>query len=152
MNNEVMFIRMDTGEDLIAYVSYVEDNDYHYYLMKKPMKIAYIMNTDKNSFYITLIQWIFSRVCDEQTFRVNPTKIITMCPPSEDMKKYYEDGFNDKDDDKDNDQEVIFDGEPDDIFDGDLSDKGNDSFEEHLKDDLLTKLIYEHYKDKDTKH
>lgn len=94
----VKFIRLVTGEDLLANVLYVEEDDIemaHYY-MYEPLRVMYIMNpNDPGMLKISFTPWIMTEIVSNQEFYLDPDNIIAMATPDQKMVEYY-DGFFDR--------------------------------------------------------
>jgi len=93
----IKFIRMNTGEDIIAQIVKPDQDDEEYYVLINPLKILYTMS-ETQGISIALMQWIFPRICDSQEFPVYSNDIITMCSPSKQMQTYYWNVLNKFDD------------------------------------------------------
>ena len=89
--NSVKFIRLSTGEDLVSEVLEIDEGDgVFYYQLANPMKVVYMIPSNKPGvFSISLMQWIFNRLCSDQSFTLHPTSIITMGDPTESLIEYY---------------------------------------------------------------
>jgi hypothetical protein len=93
----VMFIRLVTGEDLISEVSEYEEvssskdstDNQQYYILHNPMKVLYLQGVKSGFVSISLMQWVFGRVCQDQTFDISVSDILTTGYPSEKMHNYY---------------------------------------------------------------
>lgn len=93
----VMFIRLVTGEDLISEVSEYEEvssskdstENLHYYILHNPMKVLYLQGVKSGYVSISLMQWVFGRVCQDQTFDLSVGDILTTGYPSDKMHEYY---------------------------------------------------------------
>jgi hypothetical protein len=93
----VMFIRLVTGEDLISEVSEYEEvssskdstDNQQYYILHNPMKVLYLQGVKSGFVSISLMQWVFGRVCQDQTFDLSVSDILTTGYPSEKMHNYY---------------------------------------------------------------
>jgi hypothetical protein len=90
LENSIQFIRLSTGEDLISEVTEIEKNDTSYYHLSNPLKIVYMSGSKAGVLSISLMQWVFWKICDEQEFIIYPEDMITMTKPSDDMEEYYE--------------------------------------------------------------
>lgn len=98
----VKFIRMNTGEDIIAQVMEMQRGEEHYYTLYNPMKVLYL--TDKEGYMtVSLMQWVFYRIVEDQQFMVYPGDVVTVGTPTEKMKsnywdavKYYNDILQEK--------------------------------------------------------
>jgi hypothetical protein len=122
MESTVKFIRLVTGEDLVADVTEVESSEEAYYIVNNPMKIVYLSSSKPGVLSISLMQWVFTRICDEQSFTIYPEDILTAKKASDSMEDYYwtsvehftrnKDKFHKQtefDDNEDNDQSDLID-------------------------------------------
>ena len=94
----IRFIRMNTGEDIIAELVKHNLNDEEFYVLINPLKILYSVSQSHGGVSIALMQWIFPRICDKQEFPIYSADIITMCSPSKQMETYYWNVLNKFDD------------------------------------------------------
>jgi hypothetical protein len=85
----VQFVRLNTGEDLVAEVTQVQSDDNAHYILHNPMKIVYQIGGSKGSLAISLMQWVFNRICENQDFIIYPQDILTMNKTTEGMEDYY---------------------------------------------------------------
>lgn len=84
---DVKFIRLITGEDIITGVKAVdEDNKY---TLVNPLKIVYVIGDRSGVISIGLVQWVFPDVVATQELPLRQTDILTMADPSPDMLKSY---------------------------------------------------------------
>lgn len=86
---DLRFIRMTTGEDLITQVV---KKDTHYILIK-PLKIQYMVSESGN-IGVSLYEWVFHNISEQQEFPIFPSDVITIGAPSDRMVKYYWDIIN----------------------------------------------------------
>lgn len=89
---EVMFFRLVTGEDIISLSQEITKGDENdaYFLMKNPMKIIYMQNPMiPSKMAISLMQWVFGRICETQEFKIFETDVITISQPSPSLMEYY---------------------------------------------------------------
>ena len=89
MENSVQFVRLNTGEDLVSEVSEIENDDNKFYVLHNPMKIVYQMNMKGGGLTISLMQWVFARICEDQNFMLYPNDVVTMNKPSDGLEDYY---------------------------------------------------------------
>lgn len=89
LENSVQFVRLNTGEDLVSEVSEIENDDNRYYILHNPMKIIYQMNVKGGGLTISLMQWVFARICEDQNFVVYSSDVVTMNKPTDSMESYY---------------------------------------------------------------
>lgn len=83
---EALFVRMTSGEDLIADVIWNDDGSV---VFINPMKILYVLGDTPGSLKLSLVQWVFPRICEEQAFIINSNDIVTMAPLSFELMEYY---------------------------------------------------------------
>ena len=86
---EVQFIRLVTGEDIIADVTHVQSDDNNYYILNNPLKVVYLTGSKSGILSISLMQWVFWRICDAQEFTIYPEDVLTLAKPSDSMQGYY---------------------------------------------------------------
>jgi len=87
----IKFIRTANGDDIISEIMELTDKDeFKDLLLINPMKIFYMLGEAPNSFSISLGQWVFHSVCDEQTFQINTSEIMLVGEPTENMIEYYQ--------------------------------------------------------------
>ena len=82
---EVKFIRLVTGEDILAEILPVDEKNCK---IVNPMKILY-SSTSTGTMTISLMQWVFTRISTEQSFDLPLINILTSSPPSDNLKSYY---------------------------------------------------------------
>lgn len=87
--NSVQFVRLSTGEDLVSEVTEIKSDDTTYYILHNPMKIVYQINGTKGSMVLSLMQWVFFRICENQDFVVYPNDILTMNRTADEMENFY---------------------------------------------------------------
>lgn len=83
--SNIKFVRMITGEDLVSEVVYSEDMGG--IVLLNPMKIIYFMNDTQVS--LTLVEWIFSSVCKNQSFPVAPSNVIIVSDVTSGLEEMY---------------------------------------------------------------
>lgn len=87
---DTLFIRMITGEDLIADVVWNDDS----VCFINPMKILYVLGEAPGTLKLSLIQWVFPKICRDQEFIINTEDILTMAPLSDELLEYYLDSVD----------------------------------------------------------
>lgn len=89
LEDSVKFIRLQTGEDLVTQVTEVKKgNEEHYYVLTNPMKVMYL--TDKTGYMsVSLMQWVFHRICENQDFTIYPGDVVTVGSPTAKLIDYY---------------------------------------------------------------
>ena len=87
--NSVKFIRLSSGEDLISQVTEIREENSLSFILHNPMKVNYYTSKQGASLSVSLMQWVFHRICEEQNFMVYATDVLTMGTPSDSMESYY---------------------------------------------------------------
>ena len=140
----VKFVRLTTGEDLISQVTeFISDDDHHYVLMS-PMKILYLSGKT-GSMTISLMQWVFNRICDNQTFTIYPEDVLMVSDATEDIIEYYWDSisfYDDMTETKKTERESGF-------IEAELDDK---SVDDDTARDMITELLESFRKDRGKLH
>lgn len=85
MEQEVEFFRLVTGEDI---VSECEIHDDHYKLIN-PCKVVYMSSKRDGFLSISLMQWIFSKICEDQVFELPKNQVLIKSKPNEKMMDHY---------------------------------------------------------------
>ena len=125
-NDNVKYIRMITGEDIISEVIELSDNDNQSYMFINPMKIVYMMsNKPGPSMTISLMHWVFTRICDIQEFNINAEDVLTVARPSANLVEHYYECLE-------HFESIKLNNEEDDTFD-DVLDDGEDQGLEALQ-------------------
>lgn len=166
-DTSIKFIRLTTGEDLVADTTHVSDGQGpDYVVLSNPLKIVYIQNQlDATRVGVSLMQWVFSKISANQEFKIMVRDIITMSDASDTLIGYYNDFMDSFDEaqkkfDKSNASHDISDQEWQDLYESDFIDTTYSSEEpdvsEQLSDgeglSLLTEFLEELKKGKKNLH
>jgi hypothetical protein len=90
MEDSVKFVRLNSGEDLISVITEVQQSgEDPYYILSNPMKVMYTMPAKPGYYAISLMQWVSNKLCEDQTFTLNPMDITTIGRPTDKMISYY---------------------------------------------------------------
>jgi hypothetical protein len=89
MKEGVRFLRLKTGEDLISEVRETENA----YVLMNPCKVVYFKSSKTGFLSISLMQWIFSKICTEQVFEISKSEILTESLPDSSFIKHYRDSI-----------------------------------------------------------
>jgi hypothetical protein len=91
LKSSVVFMRLNTGEDLVSEVTEVRDSSgkEHYYILNNPMKVLYLNGGKTGYMSVSLMQWVFHRICEDQTFNIYPDDVLTVAHPTDRMIDYY---------------------------------------------------------------
>lgn len=85
MEQPVDFFRLVTGEDI---VSEYEEAD-GIYILINPCKVVYLSSQKPGYLSISLMQWVFSKLCAEQVFDIPKNQVLFRSPVSESMVDHY---------------------------------------------------------------
>jgi hypothetical protein len=87
MEQNVEFFRLLTGEDLVSEYEVSEDSTH--YILYNPCKVVYLTSTKPGFLSISLMQWIFSKLCVEQTFNLPINQVLIKSTIAETMIDHY---------------------------------------------------------------
>ena len=87
---KIMFVRLNNGDDIVAEVVEVGDENQIDYMLFNPLKVVYIPS-DKGAAYlqVAFMPWVFTRICSEQEFLIHAEDVVTMANVSNYMEEYY---------------------------------------------------------------
>lgn len=87
MEQNVEFFRLVTGEDLVSEYEISEDKTH--YRLYNPCKVVYLTSAKPGFLSISLMQWIFSKLCVEQTFDLPINQVLIKSVVAEPMIDHY---------------------------------------------------------------
>ena len=119
MNNEVYFLRLKTGEDIISEIT----TDDSTYTLLNPCKVLYLKGKNAGFISISLMQWVFGRICKDQVFDIAKSEVMTLTIPNKSLIEHYHDSvthFNETE----SKSEVEYESLSDEEFSGEDVDKG----------------------------
>lgn len=85
MEQDVQFLRLKNGEDLITEV---QETDCSLVLIN-PCKILYLKGKKSGFLSISLMQWVFSRISADQVFEIDKTEVLFKTLPDDNMIDHY---------------------------------------------------------------
>lgn len=85
----IKFIRLNTGEDIVSQIVETQSPEGISYTLINPLKIVYTIGSNPSMLQISMMEWIFNKICDVQEFELNPSEILATANPSESMIDYY---------------------------------------------------------------
>ena len=83
--NNIKFIRMNTGEDVLTEIT-KEGKDYCFI---NPLKVVYGLTPKKDGIIITLAQWVVDSICEKQEFNIKINDVLMIGEPSQEIIEYY---------------------------------------------------------------
>lgn len=90
-SSDIRFIRLNTGEDLIAQVNDVSNGRI---FMSNPLKVLYTPSLNTGYLSISLMQWIFTRISSKQDFDMDVSHIIVMVEPDKKLQEHYKESVS----------------------------------------------------------
>jgi dihydroorotase-like cyclic amidohydrolase len=88
-DSAVKFVRLTTGEDIISEVMFYEDDKESYYILNNPLKVVYMTGNKPGVLSVSLMQWVFWRIANTQSFTIYPNDVLTVANTTESMEEYY---------------------------------------------------------------
>lgn len=85
MEQTVEFFRLVTGEDIVSEYE-VQDE---FYRLINPCKVVYLSSVKPGFLSISLMQWVFSKLCEEQIFDLPKNQVLIKSSVSENMIDHY---------------------------------------------------------------
>jgi ABC-type uncharacterized transport system YnjBCD substrate-binding protein len=90
----IMFIRLVTGEDIIAEVDYFPDDNENIKIYN-PLKVVYMANPGKPGLYsISFMQWVFSKLVKNQEYVLSFRDVLLLNETTDYVKNYYNETVN----------------------------------------------------------
>jgi hypothetical protein len=80
---------MITGEDVISDTIHLNEAGNSRYLISNPLKIVYLPIKKGSHLSISLMQWMFSRISDNQDFEIKEHNVLMTTEPSDSLLEYY---------------------------------------------------------------
>ncbi len=85
MDTEILFLRLKNGEDLIAEVQEMDKT----YILMNPCKVLYLKGSKTGYLSISLMQWVFARICSDQTFEIEKSEVLFKTFPEDTLIEHY---------------------------------------------------------------
>lgn len=85
MEQTVDFFRLVTGEDIVSEYEIHEDC----YRLINPCKVVYLTSEKPGFLSISLMQWVFAKICVEQIFDLPKNQVLVKSSVSENMIDHY---------------------------------------------------------------
>lgn len=84
-----MFVRLKTGDDIVAELVETGDDDNFYYTVINPLKVAYVPSDSGVYLQVAFMPWVFPKICDFQQFTISFSDIMFVSHVSDYMNEYY---------------------------------------------------------------
>lgn len=88
MTENIKFLRLYTGEDLVSEVVEIEDKDSLHYLLINPQRATYI-ESGSGMIRIAFTPWVYPKIAEKNEFEIDASYVMTTCNVSTDMLSYY---------------------------------------------------------------
>lgn len=85
MEQDIQFLRLKNGEDLITEVQETDDS----LVLVNPCKILYLKGKKSGFLSISLMQWVFSRISADQMFEIDKNEVLFKTLPDDGMIIHY---------------------------------------------------------------
>ena len=83
--SEVKFMRLENGEDIISEIVIYDD----VILLLHPLKLLYTTSDKPGYLAISLMQWVFTKITEDQTFEMPKSAVLLYSEPTDSLKEYY---------------------------------------------------------------
>ena len=90
MDNAIAkFIRLKSGDDLVAEAFETGDDSGDYITVINPLKAIYVPSTVTGYLQIAFMPWVYPRICDIQEFNIKREEILIYQDVTDKMNEYY---------------------------------------------------------------
>ena len=89
VNPIAKLVRLQNGDDVIAEVVEMEDENGVIYALFHPLKVVYIPSETTGYLTVAFMPWVFPRLCDNQEFIIHSHDIMFISNVAPKMNEYY---------------------------------------------------------------
>ena len=82
-------VRLQNGDDVIAEVVEMEDENGVIYALFHPLKVVYVPSETTGYLTVAFMPWVFPRICEQQEFIIHSQDILFMAEVAPKMNEYY---------------------------------------------------------------
>ena len=82
-------VRLQNGDDVIAEVVEMEDENGVIYALFHPLKVVYVPSESTGYLTVAFMPWVFPRICEQQEFIIHSLDILFMADVAPKMNEYY---------------------------------------------------------------
>ena len=82
-------VRLQNGDDVIAEVVEMEDENGVIYALFHPLKVVYVPSETTGYLTVAFMPWVFPRLCEQQEFIIHSHDILFMADVTPKMNEYY---------------------------------------------------------------
>ena len=72
------FVRLQNGDDIIAEVVEMEDENGVVFALFNPLKVIYMPSETTGYLSIAFMPWVFPRICEQQEFIIHAEDVLLM--------------------------------------------------------------------------
>lgn len=87
MEQDIRFLRLVTGEDIVSEVKETKNE----FVLMNPMKVLYMTSSRPGYLSISLMQYVFSKISYEQVFNMPKAHVVMHSAPRDALISYYHD-------------------------------------------------------------
>lgn len=88
------FVRLQNGDDIIAEVVEMEDENGVVFALFNPLKVIYMPSETTGYLSIAFMPWVFPRICEQQEFIIHAEDVLLMNDVAANMNDYYWDNLD----------------------------------------------------------
>lgn len=85
METDIQFLRLKNGEDIIAEIQETATT----YILLNPCKVLYLKGSKPGFISLSLMQWVFMKICSEQVFEIVKEEVLFKSYPDESLIEHY---------------------------------------------------------------
>jgi hypothetical protein len=85
METDIQFLRLKNGEDILAEVQETATT----YILLNPCKVLYLKGSKPGFISLSLMQWVFMKICSEQVFEIVKEEVLFKSYPDENLVAHY---------------------------------------------------------------
>lgn len=85
MEQDIRFLRLVTGEDIVSEVKETKTE----FVLMNPMKVLYMTSSRPGYLSISLMQYVFSKISYEQVFNMPKVHVVMHSAPRDTLITYY---------------------------------------------------------------
>lgn len=87
-------VRLQNGDDVVAEVVEIEDENGILYTLYHPLKAVYVPSDTIGYLSVAFIPWVFPRICDQEDFIIHAEDVLFVANVTEKMNEYYHESIS----------------------------------------------------------
>lgn len=88
-DSEVKFVRLKTGDDVIAEMVEIEDEHGIMYALYNPLRVDYVTTESSNYLSVMFSPWVYPRICEDQEFIIHAEDVLFTSNVTQKINDYY---------------------------------------------------------------